>query len=179
MRQSAQHGFLFHSLSQNPQCGGYHQDRILFNSKAPNQGPVFYSVRSNDDLYIINIGAAHGITEKAEFTVYQDPDWPPKTSPLGVIVALKTTAFSTNLDVPSGDSQFALARPAFALQTRAGTNEDLRLHVAMDERLTCIFEALAREMQCSGPDHRSILLVSKDQACWILRSRMITSFSIS
>jgi hypothetical protein len=79
---------------------------------------------------------------------------------------VKTTAFSTTLKVPSGHFQFnfALARPIFALQTRAGIDGDLRIHVTIDERLAKVFEAVALEMEYSGPDHKTILLVSRDQA---------------
>ena len=112
----------------------------------------------------MDAGSAHGITDGAEFAVYEYRDWPPKTSPLGTLVALDTRAFSTSADVVSGASQFALTESAFALQTKAGAEEDLRIHVAMDEKLIGVFEALVQEMQHTGDEQRRILLSKKNNA---------------
>jgi len=50
------------------------------------------------------------------------------------------------------------------LQTRTGEEEDLRLHVQLDDKLAPIFEALGQEMQREGSDRRRISLVEKDKA---------------
>ena len=149
---------------QNPQCEGVHQTRILFNAKAPSLGRTFYTVWKEGEKYVLGAGAAHGITDGAEFDVYKDREWPIRSSPMGTLIAGETGAFTTTMVLPSNTTPFSLVEPAFALQTKAGTEEDLRLHISLDEKFTSIFEELGREMQRTGPDHRRILLVEKDRA---------------
>ncbi|KAF9240014.1 caspase domain-containing protein [Melanogaster broomeanus] len=73
-------------LSQNPQCEGFHQDRILFDAKVPAAGRVCYSVRFSEGTFIMEAGSAHGISKGAEFTVYGDKDL--KTPPLGILTSV-------------------------------------------------------------------------------------------
>jgi hypothetical protein len=112
----------------------------------------------------MDAGSAQGITDGAEFTVYMDRDSLPETPPLGKLVVLETCAFSTILDVNSDATRFPLAESAFALQTKVGTEEDLRLHIVIDEKLVDVFKALVQEMQITGPERRRILLAEKDNA---------------
>jgi hypothetical protein len=125
---------------------------------------VLYVVRMEDGKYVLEAGAAHGITDGAEFLVYQEQDSPPRTPPLGTLVACNVTAFSATMDFPPDAIRFVLAQPAFALQTKSGTEEDLRLHVAMNQRFINVFQELAREMERSGPNHRRFLLVERGHA---------------
>lgn len=135
----------------------------MFNSKAPSPGRVFYTVHMDCDRYILDAGSAHGVTDGAEFAVYGHRDWPPKTPPLGTLVVVDTSAFSASMFV-LGASGFALNDSGFALQTKVGAEEDLRLHIAIDETFVSVFEALAQEMQRTGPDRRRILLSERDNA---------------
>jgi hypothetical protein len=112
----------------------------------------------------MNAGAAHGITDGAEFVVYQDRDLRQTTFPLGTLVVLEARAFYTTLDVPLGDARFDLVHPGFALQTKTGTEEDLRLHTATNEAIIGVFQAIVQEMQYTGSEFRRILLVEKDKA---------------
>src|SRR5258705_10300060 len=86
-------------IRQNPQCEGYNQNRIIFNSKAPSPGRVFYTIRRVGDKYVMDGGSVQGITDGAEFAVYTDRDWFPEIHPLGILVVLETHAFSTVLVV--------------------------------------------------------------------------------
>lgn len=112
----------------------------------------------------MNAGAAHGITDGAEFVVYQNRDLYQTTFPLGTLVVLKAWPFYATLDVPLGDTQFDLDQPGFALQTKTGIEEDLRIHTATDEAAVGVFQAIVQEMQHTGSDFRRILLVEKDKA---------------
>jgi hypothetical protein len=112
----------------------------------------------------MNAGAAHGITDGAEFVVYQDRDLRQTTFPLGTLVVLEARAFYTTLDVPLGDARFDLVHPGFALQTKTGTEEDLRLHTATNKAIIGVFQAIVQEMQYTGSEFRRILLVEKDKA---------------
>jgi hypothetical protein len=112
----------------------------------------------------MDAGTAHGITDGAEFAVYKDRQISPELSPLGTLLVHDTRAFLATLDVVPGTNRFALEEPAFALQTKTGVEQDLRLHIAIDEKLIDVFRALAKDMQSPGPDHRRILLVDKEDA---------------
>ena len=114
--------------------------------------------------YVMKAGAAHGITVGAEFSVYREHDLPPRTTPLGTLVACDVSEFSTTMSVPPGTEPFALVGSAFALQTKPGTEENLRLHIAMDTTLVNIFETLAPRIGPSSPGQRRILFVEKTDA---------------
>ncbi|KAK0234519.1 caspase domain-containing protein [Armillaria nabsnona] len=86
--------------------------------------------------YLFN-SKAHGITKNAEFAVFADRNM---KSPLGAVVVSNTAASTSS-------SPFLLADPGFALQTRAGEDQDVRLFVEPDERLLGIFNPIANETQ--------------------------------
>ena len=95
-----------------------------------------------DNKYILNAGNAHGITNGAEFAVYLvNDDSPPMT-----LVVVNTGEHSAVMDVPPGASRFALVTSAFAFKTKAGTEENIRFHIAMANKLTIVFEALSEEI---------------------------------
>lgn len=121
-------------------------------------------VHSDGDKYNMDAGAVHGITDGAEFTIYRSQDSPLETSLLGTLVVLETREFDTTLDVPRGATRFALPQPAFALLTKQGTQGDLRVHVAIDDKLTGIFDTIVLEVQCTDSHQRGIILVDKDSA---------------
>ena len=70
-------------------------------------------------------GAAHGITDGAQFCLYKDRE--SKVTQLGIIVACQTGPFTTTLDIISDGSH--LPEEGYVLQTRVGIEERLRLHV--------------------------------------------------
>jgi hypothetical protein len=115
-------------------------------------------------MYVMEAGAAHGVSSAAEFTVYEERESPPRNAPLGTLVVHGIGAFSSILDVPFGFARFALNRPAYALQSKTGTEGGLRLFVAADESRTGIFESLAREAQLSGSALPGIVLVDERRA---------------
>jgi hypothetical protein len=65
-------------------------------------------------------GAAHGITDGAEFTIYKNQESPIQASPLGVLVTKKVTAFTTILTPLLSHSTISFVGQAYALQTKAG-----------------------------------------------------------
>ncbi|KAK0452948.1 caspase domain-containing protein [Desarmillaria tabescens] len=153
-----------HDLSaQDPQCEGVHQSRRLFNSKVPSPHRELYPIRASDpkipDQYDLDAGEAHGITKEAEFVVFADRTM---ESTLGTVVAVKTTAFTTTCCFfPRGDKKqsFTLAKDGYALQTRVGEGQDIRLLVELDEKLLGVFERIADEMQSSKARKRGFRLV--------------------
>ena len=136
----------------------------MFNAKVPSTGRVFYQVRQEADKYILDAGAAHGINQGAEFAVYEDAELPPNGHSMGTLVVNETKTFTTTMGLPDNAPALVLTSPGYALQTRAGEEEDLRLHIALDDILTPVFEELAKDMLHIGFDRRRISLVEKDKA---------------
>ncbi|KAG8837877.1 hypothetical protein FRC18_007460 [Serendipita sp. 400] len=148
---------------QNPQCEGHNRTRILFDSKAPSRRRPLYAVREKDGKYILEAGAAHGITKGATFDVYKNRDCIESEAPLGALTASEPpNPFSTVLSGPSG-KRFNFGEQAVALQTGAGTEEDLLIHVAMDPTLENVFRAVAEEIKGSNSGQQQIKLVDADQ----------------
>ncbi|KIM78109.1 hypothetical protein PILCRDRAFT_603746 [Piloderma croceum F 1598] len=153
--------------SQNPQCEGFHHDRIFFNAKAPTAGRVSYPVHLEDGEYIMDAGSAHGISKGAEFTIFKDRDSILTSPPLGILEVADQediSSFSTTLSLPLGKSLFQLDKGALALQTKVGAEEDLALHVPLDERLIPVFDGLLKQMQGTGPECKKISLVERADA---------------
>jgi hypothetical protein len=98
-------------------------------------------------------GAAHGITDGAQFSVYKDLE--SIATQLGVIVARQTDPFITTLDIISDASH--LPEEGYALQTRVGIEERLRLHVYSNAPPSLI-EALQKTAS------QGFLLVGEEEA---------------
>jgi hypothetical protein len=135
---------------QNPQCEGFHRTRIVFDGKAPSQNRHLYAVHKSDEVYAMDAGAAHGITEGAIFEVYKNKHAYSNTAPLGTITASAPGPFSTVLNFSPTDRQFSIEDQAYALQIRAGKQEDLTLYVPLDQNLLPVFHAIATEMQVNA-----------------------------
>ena len=81
-------------------------------------------------------GTAHGVTVGAEFVVYKDQDdLSQEASPLGILIAQEPHEFDTRMSVPVGSQEWPVQK-AFALQTKAGAEEALGIHIAKDEKFT-------------------------------------------
>jgi hypothetical protein len=127
---------------QNPQCVGIHRDRIVFDTRVPSQHGRY--VRKSDKGYVMDAGTAHGITEGATFEVYKDIHIDLPT--LGTMKASTPGPFSTVLDFSSTDRPFPIEDQVFALQIRAGEQENLALYVPLDQELLAVFEKIATEV---------------------------------
>lgn len=147
-----------YAIRQNPQCEGVNRERFIFNKQAQGKRHYFHKIHHADrETYIMEAGAIHGITIGAEFNVYKDQD--DSSHLLGAVIAVgKPDRFSVILS-PKG-SKFSLETHCFALQTCAGTEEYVRIHVAPDEALM----DLARQIERAEAIHRIVQLVERDQA---------------
>lgn len=113
----------------------------------------------------MSAGAAHGIAEGAEFAIYKDRASISNGTPLGTLKASEPKPFFTDMIVPSGQSPFTIEEQAFAVQTRIGKEGALSLHIAMDQKLMSIFEAVILEIQGGDAEQNEIRLVpTKDEA---------------
>ncbi|KIM28590.1 hypothetical protein M408DRAFT_137083 [Serendipita vermifera MAFF 305830] len=145
---------------QNPQCEGHHQNDILFRSKAPSHRCQLYAVRVDDGEYILEAGSVHGVTKGSTFDIYPNRDSVVNKTPLTRLTASEApNPFSTVL---SGDGS-KIGIEAFALQTGAGAEEDLFIHVALDSKLESVFRALAAEIKENKTGQRQIRIVEEDQ----------------
>ncbi|KAJ2922365.1 hypothetical protein H1R20_g14743, partial [Candolleomyces eurysporus] len=149
---------------QNPQCEGYHRNRILFDSKVrpPTSRHNIYEVKLENKKYTLEGGRAHGITDGAEFTLYRNREVALVEEPLGVMIARedKINPFTTILE-PVGETPGAFENSAIAIQTKAGASEDLLVYVPLESQYMPFFEEIAREMSGAGPDSCRIKLVDK------------------
>ena len=146
---------MFNSIRQNPQCEGVFRERLIFNGKASGKRntSVYYKIRKSEGkTYVMpDAGEAAGIAVGAEFEVYQDRN---SVHLLGTVVACELSAFSTTLY--ARESRFALERDGVALKFRAGTEEQVRIHVA-DGSLKNLVKKI-------DPNRRIVQLVERDRA---------------
>jgi hypothetical protein len=123
-----------------------------------------YGVRKDNQHYSMDAGTIHGITNGAKFALYNDRSQVWTHSPVATLTASNPQAFSTHLIPPPHSPPFDIGGQAFALLVRAGDQEDLRLHVQLDENLLSVFEALAYEMEMDDPTKPKFMLVEKETA---------------
>ena len=112
----------------------------------------------------MDAGTHHGIAIGDEFTLYKDPDPARKSYPLAIFGVSGAQPYQSTMISLCSALHFKPKNTTFAIQTKAGTSQDLRLHVAKRKRLAFIFEELVREMQHARPDRPRILRVEKEQA---------------
>ncbi|KAK0234488.1 hypothetical protein EDD85DRAFT_774432 [Armillaria nabsnona] len=145
--------------AQDPQCEGAHQSRYLFNSKVSSPQRELYPIRASADTpgqYVLDAGEAHGITKNAEFAVFAGRSM---SSALGTVVVSNTAAFTSScrfLSARPDEAPFRLATPGYALQTRVGEDQDVRLFVENNERLLGVFERIANEMEAGKRGFRLV-----------------------
>ena len=108
-------------------------------------------------------GIAHGIDVGDEFALYDHNQPSRNATPLGTFVVCETRPFDSTIVAGPDTSQFEFPKPAFALLTKAGTKQDLRVYVAKHEKLTSIVEELVK-MQDKQPERPRILEVEKENA---------------
>ena len=101
-------------------------------------------------------GSANGIGHGAEFTLYKDQA-SLLTTPLAVMTVKKIAPFKTELE-PKEQPGPTISGSVLALQTKAAIAEDLPLHVPLNQELLPVFQALASELQGTGPNSCKISL---------------------
>lgn len=156
------------SNSQNPQCEGLHKERIFFDAKSP-PTRLAYPIRWENSEYHIDAGSTQGISAGAEFAVYTDENAVRTANPLGILVVDRIDLFKTTLKPIQGGVPFGIGATAVAVQTKVGVKEDLALHVALDDKLSSVFEALLgilkdMDMENSESYNAKIALVGRNQA---------------
>jgi hypothetical protein len=146
-------------FSQDPQCEGYHRDRLLFDTTVRTNGD-FRFYKGTDGTYILHAGLVRGVTKGAQFGIYENQ----KSALRAVLSVGEAGVFKSHLTVPTDASHLDL-NEGIARQITAGTDPDLLLHVPRhDDYLVPIFEAVLRLMRSTGVEHSQISLVEKGLA---------------
>jgi hypothetical protein len=126
-----------------------------------------YHVYREGEKYVLEAGEVHGITDGMEFAVVPSRDFDIKNIPMGTLRSELDLIqpFRSELRRLS-DATFPFDIPAysFALPTRAGESEALRLHVPVDLKLISVFQAITLQLTSRVPGQRTIVLVDKDKA---------------
>ncbi|KAG6901494.1 hypothetical protein C0995_011172 [Termitomyces sp. Mi166 len=112
--------------SQQPQCEGVHQNRIIFTSMPGRAQPTAHDIHSTGkgEESTLEAGLAHGIANGTMLTVYSDEQL---TSVVGSVVARDTDLFLTQCSV--NGRRFALPEPAYAVHTLRAKEQYLRLFI--------------------------------------------------
>ncbi|KAF5343713.1 hypothetical protein D9758_016517 [Tetrapyrgos nigripes] len=147
---------------QHPQCEGINKGRLLFDGKVAGRTCVLFEIKhdAKNGRYILEAGAAHGITHEAEFSIY--PDRKVSTPSIGIVVASKVGPFRTECTVAPGSS--LKVDCAFAHLTRVGKRQDFRLFVEAKEGFLDLFMRLNHDMQSTNPRRSILLLDNSDGA---------------
>ena len=104
---------------------------MLFNAKIPGADRRFIGVEQQGDIYMLKAGTAQGITLYSEFTIHADHTADSMTNPplSGCRMrASKVNPFRTTLEPVENDSTITLPIPAYALEVRCGSGQELHVH---------------------------------------------------
>ncbi|KAF8872485.1 caspase domain-containing protein [Gymnopilus junonius] len=147
-------------VGQNPQLEGNNRHRVLFNSKA--SSPTHYPHKiflDGSATYILQAGAADGVCQGAQFTVYATFDDVFK-KPLGTVIAETVKPFETIMRPVGPFTMDHLAKDtAYAVQTRAGEQAALNVYIPMTEDLKPGFSAHLLQQKDPGANQYSITQV--------------------
>lgn len=137
---------------------------MVFNGKAVPWTRNEYKVGiAPNGQYILRAGAAHGVSAKAEFTLYTDAKAHRESEPFGVCTVQDIKPFQSTLSQPisASNTSRTLGNSAIAIQTRVGVQEELRVHIPVEEGLFPVFnEALLMQIHqpSSSPQFRFALV---------------------
>ncbi|KAJ8079113.1 hypothetical protein PM082_013400 [Marasmius tenuissimus] len=157
--------------NQNPQCEGVNSGRIIFDGKVAAPHRPLYNIRCVDAStnrfdFVVEAGEAHGVTKDAEFAVYSDQKMKPEHL-VGRVRAVKITPFNTGCSSLDG-SYLEIPKPAYAILTRLGEQQDLRLYIEQRDEFLPLFKRIKEQMEQSSEDSykRSFrLLNSPEEGC--------------
>lgn len=137
---------------------------MFFDAKVVPPTRNAFDLKIEKGKFVLQAGRAHGITDGAEFTIYKDKDAVPDF-PLGVMVAKdkKIKGFTTDLEA-SGVPPVIVDNLAVAIQSKIGASDDLTIHVPMESQYLPVFEAVAKEMDGTGPELCRLKLVERSEA---------------
>lgn len=131
--------------SQNPQCEGYNQKRILFNSRTPRVDHSFISIEQCGGTYKLKAGSALGVIEKSEFTVHACDIFDHMSNPpLCTLRVTSTSASHATLKPVDNATPYAIPSPAYARQVRSGPAQELHVHFTDALKLVVSIDGIRR-----------------------------------
>ncbi|KAG9105232.1 hypothetical protein FRC07_009469 [Ceratobasidium sp. 392] len=119
---------------QSPHCYGVHKSRILFNSRVPSRNVTFVPVKLERNTWILQTGAASGVTPGSIWELHVKPT--ENAKPLGQLQALAPQVSSTVLRPESVEGHTPTpctfgrtnGDRLYARQIRAGNGRELRVY---------------------------------------------------
>src|SRR5271156_5312536 len=82
-------------------------------------------ISGDPGTYLLRAGEMHGICHNAEFAVYDNE----RLSPIGTLVVQEVSLDTSRLSHKRLDKLFTVPQPGFALETRKGHQERVRIAV--------------------------------------------------
>ncbi|KDR74093.1 hypothetical protein GALMADRAFT_71556 [Galerina marginata CBS 339.88] len=146
--------------SQNPQCEGINQDRILFDAKVvpPSRAifPVNFMKSNTGGLQLVlDAGSAQGITTGAEFAIYP-PNNDERQTQVGVATVASVGAFRSILTSPDS----LISQPYVAVQTKTGQKEDFRLFSPSGDSFHDVYKSIHENADYDKYNLHNITLVN-------------------
>ncbi|PVF95448.1 hypothetical protein CPB86DRAFT_817178 [Serendipita vermifera] len=130
---------------QTPRCEGVNRDRLFFHPKLPPQGKTFLDVYAEENQVKVRAGAVHGVTPGAEFTLYESPDQ--KATVIGTYAIKNIKATTCTLD---SVNPTLITLPAFALQSKVGDSDALKVSFANKEGMYEMKQTLTRDLDADN-----------------------------
>ncbi|KAG9123527.1 hypothetical protein FRC07_014827 [Ceratobasidium sp. 392] len=116
---------------QNPQCEGEYKNRVIFNNQLAGASPAMTRVEIGDGFIKLHAGFAQGITHGARFGIYQHHLNNSTSNPCMTtleVAAIKD--FYSYLTGPEAEKLSTIQNPAYACQTGAGQEHDIKVYVS-------------------------------------------------
>ncbi|KAF8519186.1 caspase domain-containing protein [Gautieria morchelliformis] len=113
---------------QNPQCEGYHRDRMFFDAKLPGADRRFIGVEETHKTYKLKAGTAQGVTVDSEFTIHADHAHVSDNPAICRMRATEVYPFRTILEPIDTITAIKIPKPAYAREVRCGSGQELRVH---------------------------------------------------
>ena len=147
------------NFRQNPQLEGDNKHRIVFNSKVAEWVYTSYTMCLDDSgQYILNTGAVDGVCSDAAFTIYADHGGFPRGPNLGVMVPDEVETLRTIMR-PLSEPGPSLDKTTFAIQTRSGALEGLKIFMPLEDPLIPAFKATLMKMKALSHVRHRVTLV--------------------
>ncbi|KAG8679082.1 hypothetical protein FRC09_019273 [Ceratobasidium sp. 395] len=114
---------------QNPQCEGYHKDRIFFNAKVAGGNQKLILIEKAGDTCTLHAGIAQNISVGAIFKVFKDDIANPvKDSSLGSMRVVVAEPLHSTLGWADDSKPFNLPEVSYGFQTQCGRDQFLKVH---------------------------------------------------
>ncbi|KIM46826.1 hypothetical protein M413DRAFT_23171 [Hebeloma cylindrosporum] len=171
---------------QNPQVEGVNQHRYIFNSKAPSSDRPSHRARYDtaSGLFLLNAGAAHGITIGAEFAFYADDSHLASRKPLHTFIVNNSASFFSTLRATSDASCQSIPTGFAVFQVKPALGNTFRLYLSEEHNsagLTSVCHEILQTVHnvefVNSPDDAHLEISVRDnQAIVSVRDRKAVAY---